>query len=532
MEQGDLSELFTAVYLRCKTDLEFFAKHFFPHYCQYAFSQLHVESFQDYRFGERNVRRATAAPRGYAKSTIKALIKPIHDLCYGLETYIVIFSNTESQALGKLKDIRNELLENSRLIEFYGIRFPNKRIAEGSFLAHAGRHSIKFEGYGTGAQIRGIRHGAERPSKIIFDDVEHSEEVENEALREKYETWYFSDVIKSGNEKTNIEFIGTVLHRRALLCKLLENPLYTSKKYKAVISWSEREDLWAKWREILINLDDDSRLANADAFYQQNKEEMLRGTKVLWPEKEPYVYLMKELVDGGRRAFFKEKMNEPLGSEDKVFTRYHWYKEVHDPEHGIYIEDTKTFIPWNIFKNYRTYGSMDPATGQTKAKSGKKGDFTCILTGKEDHKGRLFIHNDWTKRAPPTTYIKTVFELHQQFEYEKFGVETNLYRNLLMPNLLQHKKDLEKELKQVIKLPFYDIENVENKEKRIFTLEPKVSNGWIVLNRALSAEFFNQLDDFPKADHDDAPDCLHQLYGMVNNRFKMSAVGVNAMGGR
>lgn len=533
-EAGKFHEIDQAIFYRCATDLELFAHRFFPHYCKHPFAKHHFEDFQSFKYGERAIRRVRAAPRGYAKSTLKVLVKPIHDLVYGLEKYIVVFSNTEQQALGKLKDIRNELLENRLLINFYGINFKNNRIAEGTFTAFAGDHRCKFEAYGTGAQIRGIRDREARPTKLIFDDVEHSTEVDNEALRTKYDTWYTSDVLKAGDETTNVEFVGTVLHRRSLLSNLLKNPLYDAKKYQAVISWSEREDLWTSWRDILSNLDNDNRLTDAKAFYESNRDEMLRGTKVLWPEKEPYVALMTELLETGRLAFFKEKQNDPLGAEDKVFTQFHWYREIVDEKRGrgILIEKTGHFIPWDRFKYFRTYGAMDPSTGQVKARAGKMGDFTCILTGKVDDKGRLFVHSDWTKRVPPTVYIQAVFDLHEQWEYEKFGVETNLYRNLLVPNLLAHKKKLEDDRKTLIKLPFYDIEQVENKEKRIFTLEPKVTNGWILLNRNLSQEFFNQLDEFPKADHDDVPDTLEALWGMANGRYKMSPVGINAMGGR
>jgi len=522
-------ELFTARYTRFATDLESFAIYYFPHYCRHAFNQFHHDYFASSQFGERKVRRSRGAPRGYAKSTLAALIKPIHDLCYGLENFIVIFSNREVQALGKLRDIRTELLTNVDLVRDYEISFHRKNVAEGSYEVFSGDHSCKFEAYGSGSQVRGIRHGAARPSKIILDDVEHSEEVENEAIRQKYFNWYQEDVVKIGDENTNIEFIGTVLHRRSLLKDLLSNPLYESRLYKAVVEWSPRQDLWDAWRNILTNLDDDFRIRNSDEYYKRHEIDMLAGTQVLWPEKEPYLALMKELVEGGRLAFWKEKQNEPLGGEDKVFTRFHWYKETEqDGVKGALIESSGVFVP---FSRMRAYGAMDPATGQTKAKASKKGDFTCILTGLQDHKGRLFIHNDWTKRAPPTQYIEQIFIKHSEHEYEKFAVETNLYRNLLLPNILTAKKDIEKKLKKEIRLPFYDFEAVENKEKRIFTLEPKISNGYILLNRALSVEAFNQLEEFPRSDHDDFPDALEMLWSLVNNRYKMTPLEINAQGG-
>jgi predicted phage terminase large subunit-like protein len=536
-EAGNEEAAKDALFFRCATDLALFAAYYFPHYCQHPFNEFHRDYFGDFQFGERKVRRARGAPRGYAKSTVAALIKPIHDLCYGLERFVVIFSNGESQALGKLRDIRNELLSNPRLVADYRIRFARKNVAEGSFEVSAGDHSCKFEAYGSGSQVRGIRHGAARPSKIILDDVEHSEEVENEAIRQKYFNWYQEDVIKIGDENTNVEFIGTVLHKRALLKDLLDNPMYDSQLYKAVISWATRQDLWDQWQKILTDLElpKEERLAKSDAFYAANREQMLLGTKVLWPEKEPYLALMKELVEGGRRAFWKEKQNEPLGGDDKVFTRFHWYRETEQKDQhgnlvkGLLIESSGVFVPLSIC---RAYGTMDPATGQTKARAGKKGDFTCLVTGLTDPKGRLFVHRDWTRRAPPTEYIGQIFLHHDEHQYEKFGVETNLYRNLLMPNIVAARKVIEDERKKTIRLPLYDIENVENKEKRIYTLEPKITNGYILLNRALSPEFFNQLDDFPKADHDDCPDALEMLWGMVNNRYKMTPVGVDAMRGR
>lgn len=520
----------TAVYARGAVDLEFFSGYFFAHYCQHPFNEFHHAYFKTVKFGERKIRRADAAPRGYAKSVLKALIKPIHDLCYGLESYIVIFSNTETQAIGKLRDIRNELLENRKLIDFYGISFARKAIAEGSFVAYCDKHSVKFEGYGTGAQIRGLRHGAARPSKLILDDVEHSEEVENEMLREKYAAWAREDVGKMGDENTNIEFVGTILHRKSLLSEALENPMYESKKYKAVINWSEREDLWELWRKILYNIDNPSRLIEAQAYYEANKTDMLQGVQVLWPEKEPYIDLMKELAETGRRAFMKEKQNEPLGNDQKIFQTFHWYYEdTLNGEKGVYLETTKKFIPLSYL---RTYGVMDPATGQTKAKAGTKGDWTCILTGHHEPNGRLLVHHDWTRREAPSKYIEQLFVGHDEFQYEKFGVETNLYRNLLMPNILSARKALEEKRGKTVKIPFYEIEQVENKQKRIYTLEPKLTNGWIVLNRNLSKEFKDQLEDFPKADHDDCPDSLEMLYALVNNRIKTQAVTMNASAGR
>ena len=67
------------------------------------------------------------------------------------------------------------------------------------------------------------------------------------------------------------------------------------------------------------------------------------------------------------------------------------------------------------------------------------------------------------------------------------------------------------------------------KEKRIEMIEPKVTHGWILLNRALSQEFINQLEDFPRGDNDDCPDALEMLWKLANNAYRASPVSINAI---
>ena len=116
-----------AVIARAANDLEFFATYFFPHYCEFAWNPFHKEYFNDFVYGQRKIRRAYAAPRGAAKSTMVTLIKTLHDVCYGLENFILILSSTTPLANKKLKDIRNEILTNDLLRECFNLRFPKKK---------------------------------------------------------------------------------------------------------------------------------------------------------------------------------------------------------------------------------------------------------------------------------------------------------------------------------------------------------------------------------------------------------------------
>lgn len=533
--QGKSEALKAACWGRCATDLEYFALRYFPHYCKLKFNELHRDCFSQTEFDQRGIRRARAAPRGYAKSTVEALIKPIHDVCYGTEKFIIILSNTAPQSAQKLRDIRTEILSNPKLIADYGVHFRTKTPGETQYTIYCEDDGVLFASFGAGSEIRGTRFGADRPTKIICDDIEHSEEVENEAIRKKYEDWYLQVISKIGNKNTNIIVIGTILHSDSLLAGLTKNPAYDAKIYRAVKSWSDHEKLWDQWKKIYIDLDNPNRQTDALQFYDKNKKLMLNATDVLWEPHESYLDLMKEMVETGKRAFMKEKQNEPMGGEDTVFDEIHYYRETNE---GLFIEKSGRTIPWSEFRDSQgqylnAFGALDPATGQTKARVGKTPDYSCILVGlKHLDTKRVFVHSDWTKVAPPTKFTAQIFEYHDQYDFQKFVVETNLYRDILSDNLMAEQKRRQVAFKKQIKIPWYEVEQIKNKEERIFSLEPKVTNGNILFNRALSVTMMRQIEEFPRGAHDDAPDCLEMLWNLCNGRYKPMALGLNVMGGR
>lgn len=524
-------ELHQLLYDYCEHNLQAFAEIFFPHYCTKPWNRFHLKYFATRKTGERAIRRAWASPRGSAKSTLVSLITPIHDHCYGLEHFILIIANTDDQAVLKVKDIRDEILTNQLLRDVYGCHFDKKNPPSTEFIVYGPEHKTFFQSAGAGSQIRGIRFGPHRPTKVIFDDFEHSERVSSERQRQKLTAYFREDVGKVGDEQTNIEGVGTILHRKALLADLMRNPIYLTDKFRSIISWPERRDLWDKWEQIYMNIAaGEERVHQAEAFYEQHKEQMLKGFEVMWPEKEPPIFLMKERLEIGHASFMKEKQNDPLGDEDRVFEKMLWYSEhtLSTGQRGIVIEQNDEFVREEIYK-HNSYGVIDPSTGQTKPSQRRMSDFACVLHGYQDHVGRVLVHSDWTKRKPPTHQINAIFDAHDKYNFVKFGVETNLYRNLLMENLIEEKRRREKHMRQVLRLAFFEIENTENKDKRIHRMEPKCSHGWVLFNRALSHEFQSQMDDYPQGDHDDCPDALDMLYNLIHNKYKASPISLNAM---
>jgi hypothetical protein len=139
----------------------------------FDFSSLHTT---------RGVRRSYIAPRGGAKSTWCTLAYPLRAALEGWEAYTLILSDSSEQADQHLSHIRKEIEENERLREVYG------RDAEIGSTWKGSRLTLKsgaiLESLGTGKKIRGRRNRSERPSLIIFDDIQSDEDVASPVKRE------------------------------------------------------------------------------------------------------------------------------------------------------------------------------------------------------------------------------------------------------------------------------------------------------------------------------------------------------------
>ncbi|MFW6303955.1 MAG: hypothetical protein ACOC2L_04970 [Candidatus Sumerlaeota bacterium] len=307
-----------------RRDIRFFAEYFFEHLFHRRFGRMHREMFSQYSsqiytgdLRRRHARRlAVAAPRGAAKSTLKTLVFPIHATLYGLERYITILSATLKQARQRLHNIKTEFEANEILRRYYRPEIARRGTWTRSAIEI---NDVRIEVFSAGTEIRGLRHGPWRPTLIVLDDIEESDSVRSPEQRRQLFNWYNEVIENLGDSYTVIEIVGTLLHPDALLARLLERPDFDARVYRSIEQFAKREDLWDEWRDIFATLDDPDRLDSARAYFNAHRADMLRGTRVLWQDREDYYDLMCQLTTKGRRAFFKEKQNEPGGGEDAFF---------------------------------------------------------------------------------------------------------------------------------------------------------------------------------------------------------------------
>lgn len=444
--------------------------------------------------------RAVAAPRGHAKSTNLTFKDTLHAIVYGYKPYILILSDSSDQAQGFLSDIREELEENQAIREDFGDLQGKKAWREDVLLTSTG---IKIEAIGSGKKIRGRRHKNWRPGLIVLDDIENDENVRTPEQRKKLENWFFKAVSKAGDDYTDIVYIGTLLHYDSLLAKVLKNPAYRAVKYKAVISWAERKDLWDQWEEIYIDLDNEEREQDAREFFETHKEEMLKGTQVLWEDKLPYYDLMVMRVSEGEASFNSEEQNEPINPDDCLFNE-EWFE--------YYNEAAVDFRE----KRFRFYGFVDPSLGGKGKK--KKSDFSTIITlAKDIQTGYMYDLDADIERRHPDRIIEDILEKERWLRmtygrgYTLFGCETNQFQWYLKEQLAKRSAE------ENLYLPIEEVNQISDKYGRIQTLQPDIKNRYIKFNLR-HKRLLEQLRQYPMAAYDDGPDALEACRTLAKSK--------------
>ena len=442
-----------------------FALHFLPHLCRRPFGAFHHASFARY---ERLVRDAAspltrvgramalAAPRGSAKSSVHTLILPLMDICLRRERYIVIVSATSVQAEIRLHNIKRELAYNRRLREVFGDALKPQRPWTRSSICV---NDVRVDAFGALAEIRGISHGEARPTKIILDDAESSRRALTNEGRVEVQQWYDEVIENLGDSYTQLEVVGTILHRDSLLSRLLKRTGFDHALTQSVVQWSPAQEMWQEWQRMFLNIADENREDTAAEFLDANQEVMLNGTQVLWEERETYVDLMKQLATRGRAAFFKEKQNTPLKSDEVLFNpaQWKWFRTLPNGDLHL-VEDraaktqggaTAQVLNWK--RDLTIYGFLDPAGGEHY----NRGDFAAVVTVGRHRSGATYVLEVWMKRVPANAQVDYVMQMHRRFGYKRFWFEVNGNQGAFYENLFSGARTAERKANtHLLDLPF------------------------------------------------------------------------------
>ena len=461
---------------------EYFVNTYFPHYVRSSEkSELHEFLFS--RLPEilqqpEGINEADAAPRGEAKSTLVTRLFSLWTVITGAKKFIVIAMDSIDQAYPMLEAIKAELEFNPRLKTDFPEMCGQGRVWQAGTIVTAS--NVKIQVFGSGKKMRGMVHGPFRPDLAVLDDIENDEMVRNPDQRDKLEMWLKQTVLQLGavGTKFDVIYIGTILHYDSVLSRTLNNPFWSTRKFKAMKRWPDRMDLWDRWEELYRN---DGAVV-AEAFYQANKDEMERGAVTSWAARG-VLALMKIRARDGHATFDSEYQNDPVSGDAAPFASALKYW---------------TELPGDLIY----FGALDPSLG----KAGASRDPSAIIVGGYHRStGKLYIVEAQIKKRLPDLIIEDVIRLHQQYRCKLWFIETVQFQEFLKDELVK------RSAARGLPVPARAVKPITDKLLRIETLQPHMANGLILLH-AGQTTLEQQFRHFPMADHDDGPDAVQMLW--------------------
>ena len=354
-------------------DIESFGQFFFKNHLRKKTPNFHREIYRMYENKELK-RVALGAPRGHSKSTITDLVYLAWEIVHKRVHFVLLVSDTYSQAALFLETLKAELESNERLKDFYG-NLVSDNWSEGEIVTNG----IMVKAVGAGMKVRGLKYREYRPDLIIVDDLENDELVENKERREKLERWFNGALLPSMDKDGRTIVIGTILHYDSLLCKMLSETQYLEwekKTYKAI------NDYGALWPEHL-NLDELAKIK-------------------------------KDYLDKGQGyLFYQEYQNDPVSDENRKFKieKFKYYESLEGKQLNTFITIDRAY-------------SMD-----------KTADFTGIVAVSVDMENNWYIRHAERFKGLEADLIKKIFDLKGYYSALKVGIEQKAYEYTIKPTL-------------------------------------------------------------------------------------------------
>lgn len=467
---------------------QYFCKAYLPDQFDREFAEYSLtilNTLKDVIESKSREKQAIIAPREHGKSTFSSFAMPTWAALYQKKKFIFFISSNGDISANFLEKTK-KALESQAITEDFGVQKGRVWNSEEICL----RNGIWICCSGWKAGLRGINKDT-RPDLIILDDLEDKNVMESESLRQKLETCFNEEIGRLGTYNTDYFYIGTLLSEDSLLARVVKMPAWKNLILKRVISFPENEQLWEEWRKIYRNIADENRFDNAWNFYLEHKEDMLKGSEVLWEDKVPadktiypggYYNVMLDREAFGEDAFWKEDQSEPRSASDMPFKMLRYWQSLYDSPPDIKLKL-----------------SIDPGEGKgldstAYALGGYINGATLIREGQlKNHKlNAIMEHAVW--------FIK---------EYPKIDeviFEENTYKEDGTEQLRKYLSDHDCYRKVT------GFRSTDNKHNRIIQMEPDINNGSILFNN-LNVDFNNEIHKYhSKAKHDDAADATHKLW--------------------
>lgn len=439
-------------------------------------------------------RVAIAAPRGHAKSTAISFSFALAATLFRFRKYVLIVSDTSSQAEEFLGDIRRELEENEELITLFGVTFPDGEKNNQQDLVVALQppgqkkpHYFRISARGSGKSLRGLKWRGMRPDLVLGDDLENDEMVENDERREKFRKWFNNALLQVISKRGLVRIVGTILHFDSLLERKMPKLQHPDTVITPLKIYSNKEK--ASWLSIkyMAHDGDDPRIAEEFLWPEQWSQERLADKQLDY------------IDDGDPEGYAQEYLNNPLAASTALFKK----------ENMIGFSEEQNGSLWNY------YCGVDLAIS-TKDKRA----YTVFSIVGINHSGMARVFDVHRFRGDSLEIIEKFFEVASVYTDITFIVEKENIARVLGPILYKEMELRDKYLLIEEEVPSKD------KRQRSASYQARVKAKRIEFNTESDwwPAFLTEHLQFDKGQYMDQVDATGIIFMAINKLYEAPTV--------
>lgn len=333
------------------------------------------QKLMSFQYGKKKT--LTLAPRDSGKSTICNYTKIIHEILKNPDIRIAMVSNTQTQAEGFLKEVKNHLESNIRLIEIFGKQIGKKWDTKEIIVA--GRKSKEKE-----STITCVGIGSALVSKhfdlIMADDLVNEESARTELQRERQRTYFYQTLYPTAEPHTEMHLLGTRYHYLDLWGHFIGDTQYEGA--------GEFKENYLRIKA----LTEDPETGEYISF---------------WPEKYNVPALFEKRRNMGTILFNAQLQNDTKAMQGEIIK----------DEYFRYYDKFPTGL--------KIITGVDLAVGQTK----KSNKFAKVTIGFDVKTKNVFIKSYYERRAlTPREQRKKIIKDAGEESPFAIGIESNAYQ--------------------------------------------------------------------------------------------------------
>lgn len=414
---------------------------------------------------------AIGAPRGHAKSTAITHTYTLAISLFRISQFTVIVSDTETQAIQFLNDIKMEFTDNTELLSLFKVKKFRVWRENEIIVEMEDGYIFRILTKGAEGALRGIKWNGMRPKTIICDDMENDELVLNKERREKFFKWIYGALIPCLAPDGKMRVVGTVLHLDSFLERCLPKDYEKTTVVTPLKSYStEKKRTGIGWIGVRYRAHDQG--FDNILWSSRFPEEKLKAIRAEYTEK------------GIPEVYAQEYLNYPLDPTKTYFRRNDFIPLSRDEIEAI--RSRKVLLTHYI--------GVDLAISEKE-----RSDYSAFEIFGMDERGILHHIDEIHERMDGKAIVDTIMQLYSRYSPEFFAIESEKITKAIGPFL--HEEMLKQN-----KFPnIVEITPHKDLWTRARAFQGRHKSGTIKFDKSADwyPDFEEELCTFPRNVHDD-----------------------------